>query len=112
MDELLTARWLREQDGLLHGALPWVPWREDSEGERLRALAERVIEPMADAAEELRVLAAQSTFARCRFADAAHLLTSIATGYVVENLRRSGLIAAYPNPIPPGWGAWLYLPEG
>ncbi len=42
-------------------------------------------------------------FMRCRFTDVAHVLVSITVGYVVRDLRKEGLVAEYPDVVPPGW---------
>ncbi len=109
--QLLEAHWLQEQDGVLESGLPWLPWRSEAEADRLRPLAEQIAEPIAEAAHELRALAAQCSFAQCRFVDVAYVATSTAIGYVNRDLRRAGLVAEYPHTIPPGWGAWLYVPD-
>jgi len=109
--ELLGAEWLCERDGVLHCPLPWLPWSVQEDNARLRDLAETIVQPVADAAEELRALAAQCSFSGCRFTDVAYVAVSIALGYAVRDLRKAGLVAEYPRVIPPGWGAWLYVPE-
>jgi len=109
LQQVLAARWVEEHGQELQLCLPWLPWSVSEDAERLRALAERVCEPIAEAAPELRALASQCSFARCRFTDTAYLLTSIMIGHVVRDLQRKEVICKYPMPIPPGFGAWLYV---
>lgn len=111
VEELIGAGWLCERDGVLQCAVPWLPWSVEEDNGRLRDLAETIAQPIADAADGLRALAAQCSFSRCRFTDVAHVLVSIAVGYVVRDLRKEGFVVEYPRVIPPGWGAWLYVPE-
>ena len=111
LNGMLSARWLQETDGVLRVALPWLPWSVQDDLERLRELAERIAEPIADGADELKVLAAQCSFARCRFADVAYLVASKMTSYVVRDLRRDGVVVPQPDPMPPGWGVCLYVSE-
>jgi len=111
LDHMLAGGWVVESDGHLATALPWLPWSPLYDVQRLRPLAEAICEPIADAAEELRVLASQCSFARCRFADTAYLLTSIALGYVVRDLQREGVVMPYADAVQPGRGAWLYLAD-
>ena len=112
LERLVSVRWVKEHDHLLTPGLPYLPWSGPSDRHRLNDLSRRLVEPVADAADELKALAAQSSFAHCRFADVAYMITAKMRWYVVRDLTRQGLIVPQPDPIPPGWGAWLYLTEG
>jgi hypothetical protein len=109
VDELLTVRWLEERESRLTVDLPWLSWSVDADEQRLRGLAERTVEPVAAAAEELKTLAAQCSFARCRFGDVIYVILSKMRYFVVRDLQREGVIPPEPHPLPPGWGAWLYV---
>lgn len=111
LEGLTAARWVAERDGLLQVALPWLPWGVAQDSERIRDMAGALTEPIADAAEELKVLAAQCSFARCRFADVAYMVTSKMISYVVRDIAGEGVLPFLPDPTPPGCGAWLYVSQ-
>jgi RNA polymerase sigma-70 factor (ECF subfamily) len=109
---LAEASWLSEVGGRFSLSLPYLVWPAFPDDEaRLAPVVARLVEPVADAADEMKVLAAQCSFAHCRFADVAFMLASRMIYYVIRDLRRDGLIPDYPSPIPPGWGAWLHILE-
>ncbi|MFQ6097920.1 MAG: hypothetical protein ACE5O2_09365, partial [Armatimonadota bacterium] len=107
LDDLLMVRWLKEGVGGLTVALPWLPWSKEEDMRRLRGLAENVVEPIADTAEERKAVVAQCSFARCRFADVVYMVVSKMMSFVVRDLQREEVVVRQPDPIPPGWGAWL-----
>jgi hypothetical protein len=112
LHELADVQWIGEESGLLSTILPHLPWSSSRDEHRVKALSERLTEPVVDAADELKALAAQSSFAHCRFADVAYMITAKMRWYVVRDLTREGIIVPQPDPIPPGWGAWICLSEG
>ena len=81
-------------DGMLTSGLPYLPWSGSKDTDRLRDLTQRLVEPVVDAADELKALAAQSSFAHCRFADVAYMITAKMLWFVVRDLTRSGIIAS------------------
>jgi RNA polymerase sigma-70 factor (ECF subfamily) len=109
LNDLLNLHLIAEDDGRYKLAFP-VLYHSQMEPvtDIAKSIAQEIVNQLADLVEDLRDIAAQCSFADCRFNDVFQMVWSEALSCALDILVESGLLPNWPESALGEWGVWLY----
>ncbi len=109
LNDLLNLHLIAEDDGRYKLAFP-VLYHSQMElvTDVAKSIAQEIVNQLPDLVEDLRGVAAQCSFAGCRFNDVFQMVWCEALSCALDGIVESGVLPNWPESALGEWGVWLY----
>lgn len=109
LSDLLNLHLIAEDDSRYRLAFPVLyNFRMEPVTDIAKSIAQEIVNQLPNLVEDLRDIAAQCSFADCRFNDVFQMVWSEALSCALDTLVESGILPNWPASALGEWGVWLY----